>query len=86
MPTFSVPSDSLVATLTDEQTPRRTFHLSQSCAVIVLSRVLRSIIKTRVDSFEELAVRREAAALVQGLRIDIERERQARSIVTSLVL
>ena len=70
MPTIE---SSLLVALTDQSSPR-TFPLSKHCAVIVLSRVIRALNLVRVQSFEELAARRECAASLIFLRLEIQRE------------
>ena len=74
----------MIATLTNALTGPRNFPLSQECAVIVLSRCILAMNRLAVRTIEESAVRREAAAVLEGLRIEIqgklleeiERERQ----------
>jgi len=78
MPTFSICAPagqltSLVGELTNAETPPHK-ALSPECGVIILSRVLRGLNRMQLDSFEELASRRECAALLQNLRLDIQRE------------
>jgi hypothetical protein len=65
---------SLLVALTNSQTPPRNFSLTLECAVIVLTRTVRALNARQVRNFEELAERREIAALLIGLRLDIQRE------------
>ena len=53
---------------------RRTFALQPHHAVIVLSRCIRSLNVTRCETVEDLIARREACALLAGLRLEISRE------------
>jgi len=65
---------SLVGTLTDTNAPSRAFGLSQHCGVIVLSRVIRSLNLTRAETLDELYTRRESAAVLASLRMQIQNE------------
>ena len=64
----------MIATLTNALTGPRNFPLSRECAVIVLSRCILAMNRSAVRTIEEDAVRREAAAVLAGLRIDVQRE------------
>jgi hypothetical protein len=70
---------SLLATLTNVETPARTGPLSLNCAVIVLSRTLRALNRLSIRDFDELNQRRESAAVLVFLRIEIERDRARES-------
>ena len=69
-----IPNDSLLAVLTCAELPPRNYPLSPHVAVIVLSRCVRSLNLTKIESLEELGLRRETAALLIGLRGDIQRQ------------
>jgi len=64
----------VIATLTNALTGPRNFPLSQECAVIVLSRCILAMNRLAVRTIEESAVRREAAAVLDGLRVEIQRK------------
>jgi len=74
MKTPSTFESSLLVPLTNEETPPRKFALSRECGVICLTRCVRALNETKANSLEELAERRETAALLIGLRLDIQRE------------
>jgi hypothetical protein len=63
---------SLLVPLTDETRPR--FVLSYHAGVVILTRTVRALNLIRAECFEDLAQRRECAALLIGLRQDIQRE------------
>jgi hypothetical protein len=65
---------SLLAQLTDSAKPARKFSLSSECAVIVLTRAVRALNRTPAESFEDLTTRRECAAILVFLRLEIQRE------------
>jgi hypothetical protein len=62
---------SLLVPLTNAQTPPRDFQLTRECGVICLSRVIRALNLTPARTFEDLAIRRECAAMLIFLRIEI---------------
>ena len=64
----------MIATLTNALTGPRNFPLSQECAVIVLGRCILAMNRLAVRTIEESAVRREAAAVLAGLHIEIQRK------------
>ena len=66
---------SLIAQLTNTETPARSGPLSLTCGVVCLSRVLRALNRTRAESLEDLSARRETGAVLIFLRIEIERDR-----------
>lgn len=70
----NIPAESLVGILTNTDTPLRPSPLSKECGVIVLTHVVRSLNLLRAETLEELWERRESAALLVGLRLDIQRE------------
>lgn len=78
-PAHSPIESSLLAQLTNAETPPRPSPLSLNCAVIVLSRALRALNRIRIEDFEELAQRRETAAVLVFLRIECERDRARES-------
>jgi hypothetical protein len=64
----------MIASLTNELTGPRNFPLSQECAVIVLSRCIWAINRLPVPTIEETSARREAAAELASLQLDIQRQ------------
>jgi len=71
---ISTTESSLLIPLTSRVTPALPFPLTSNIAIIVLSRVIRKLNLTMVRDFEELATRRECAALLTDLRLQISRE------------
>jgi hypothetical protein len=71
-------ANSLVAALTDATRPPRPFKLSKQAGVICLSRALYAVNRMKANSMQELADRRESAAIIVGLRLrlagEIEKE------------
>jgi hypothetical protein len=68
---------SLLALLTNSETPARGFQLSHHAGVICLTHVVRALNLTRAETLEELEMRRESAATLAALRIEIQREARA---------
>jgi hypothetical protein len=79
MKTISPIESSLLAALTNVENGPRLSPLSDNCAVIILSRTIRSLNKTPAESLEELYTRRECAATLAELRHKIQRESDARA-------
>jgi hypothetical protein len=73
-PTVSPLEASLLVVLTNSATPPRPFRLSKTCAVVVLSRTIRSLNLTKAENLDELYTRRETAAVLANLRMEIQRE------------
>jgi hypothetical protein len=69
---ISTIESSLLIPLTSASAP--PFPLTANVAVIILSRTIRSLNRLKAHTLEELAVRREAAAILAGLRIEIQKE------------
>jgi hypothetical protein len=74
MNTPSTFESSLLIALTNAETPPRSCPLSSHAAIIVLTRTVRALNLIVVKDFDELAERREIAALLTGLRFEIQRE------------
>jgi hypothetical protein len=70
--TISTMESSLLVPLTSTATP--SFPLTANVAVIILSRTIRTLNQQKAHTLEELAVRREAAAVLEALRMEIQKE------------
>jgi hypothetical protein len=69
---ISTIESSLLIPLTSVTTP--PYPLTANLAVIVLSRTIRCLNRLRAHTLEDLAARRESAAVLAGLRLEIQRE------------
>jgi hypothetical protein len=69
---ISTIESSLLIPLTSVASP--PYPLTANLAVIVLSRTIRCLNRLKAHTLEELAARRESAAVLAGLRIEIQRE------------